>query len=676
MRTNIAGRHTGWKLGGPAVLVALVVLIPAVGEAQVCNTVGGMPVEIKTPACLNACTDGIDNDNDGTTDGADSSCGVEKIFRDPNNADVVLYDACHDGIDNDSDALTDEGTLGTFVAGIGDSSCHEARCQDNLDNDGDGKIDQNDEDCYCFIDVVNGLLNLGFPSNYCTANDVKIVLIGLGIQRDGCINQNDKLSILFEADLQTTANTRYDVGMWIALDGGDAGNYTPLRNGLCGRQILRPASGATGTCTSGIGDCSVVTDAGFGLPAFHDGPYRTETQAADRDRCGEIQSESFTTTTYDAVIDLVEPPAVDTLTTSAPLLAYDIPCTDVGVNLPGTPVTDGFVDVGTCSSWDQNSGTACNNFSEAYTKENPKCRCERTPTDVPSPNMNLSCGAGSVGDNGILTFGEAVTNTVTVTNTVANCTPNLATTERFRCGTASYVRIVVDYPEAYGSITASSDTPTNDDSRIDTGSSLVWTIKNEQAANSLGIVGTSATPYVLSYTFTRNNVPFNGTISFPTTTYWSNTLDTGNLTNLSDAIAQACTGCVCDSPIGTTPVTLTSFKAMRSGPTVHFEWSTATEVENVGFNIYGESPNGWILLNSSMIPATGGGIDTHTYSVTLDVPAEITTFAIEDVDRTGKATRHPEVKAVKGEGGTAKGRVTQTSAVHTNATAGGGAGNS
>ena len=88
------------------------------------------------------CTDGIDNDSDGLTDGADPACqaGNTKESQDPPHA-------CEDGLDNDSDGFTD------FPA---DPNCTDAKdqdefgplqpqCMDERDNDGDGKIDYPDD---------------------------------------------------------------------------------------------------------------------------------------------------------------------------------------------------------------------------------------------------------------------------------------------------------------------------------------------------------------------------------------------------------------------------------------------------------------------------------------------------------------------------------------------------
>jgi hypothetical protein len=108
--------------------------------------IGGDSIEAQryTPAAIESpeisCDDSFDNDVDGDTDCADSSCdGV---------AGCTLGSelTCDDSIDNDGDGGTD----------CGDSECHgvgsctfgsELDCADGFDNDGDGREDCQDFDC-------------------------------------------------------------------------------------------------------------------------------------------------------------------------------------------------------------------------------------------------------------------------------------------------------------------------------------------------------------------------------------------------------------------------------------------------------------------------------------------------------------------------------------------------
>lgn len=107
------------------------------------------------------CADGIDNDNDGAIDNADTDC----------------MEICNDGIDNNGNGSIDcndfywcdnhpccntptsecDCTDGLDNDGDGDFDCDDSDCQiimecdcfDGLDNDGDGAIDCDDPDCLC-----------------------------------------------------------------------------------------------------------------------------------------------------------------------------------------------------------------------------------------------------------------------------------------------------------------------------------------------------------------------------------------------------------------------------------------------------------------------------------------------------------------------------------------------
>jgi cysteine-rich repeat protein len=117
------------------------------------------------PSCLTApetaCFDGIDNDNDGSTDCADSDClgasdgpcqtgqpGVcaagtyecRDLSRQCMAHGLPQPELCSDGLDNDCDGLTD-GADPDCQAAI------ETDCFDGLDNDADGSTDCADPDC-------------------------------------------------------------------------------------------------------------------------------------------------------------------------------------------------------------------------------------------------------------------------------------------------------------------------------------------------------------------------------------------------------------------------------------------------------------------------------------------------------------------------------------------------
>jgi hypothetical protein len=376
---------------------------------------------------------------------------------------------------------------------------------------------------------------------------------------------------------------------------------------------------------------------------------------------------------------------------------YSFPCQDQIGSTSTSTTPDGFADIGTCASWDQQSATLANEFSQAYPGTQAKCRCERTPTDIPIANVNFACSNVTPPPGGTIDVGESVTNRVRLTNIIPSgtvCNPATGTQlERYRCGTAGYIRIVVDYDSAHGSMSASENTyrtGTNLTVVNDTANGrLIWTIQNRAPGVEFGVLWpdtTSSWPAIpaLLYTYTLTSTP-TADIEFPTRIYWSDTLDfdgAGGVTTSdlqvfdSRSKPQSCLACTCGGLIPTTnAVTLASFAAARDGGRVRFIWSTATEVSNVGFNIYGKTESGWQRLNADLIPAQGHGVEPQSYGVSLDVPAGVTTFVIEDVDRGGKATRHREFNAISGGDGATSGAplTASTAAPAVNGTGGSGA---
>jgi hypothetical protein len=111
---------------------------------------------------------------------------------------------------------------------------------------------------------------------------------------------------------------------------------------------------------------------------------------------------------------------------------------------------------------DDDGNSRCDSEAEVENGTPAKCRCEDTNSNVPAPA--LACD--DVDDPGVpgdertvfcspatIAVGQSATCTVQYTNNVA-CTPNLSTPERFRCGTASYVRFRTDFAEAFGSVSS------------------------------------------------------------------------------------------------------------------------------------------------------------------------------------------------------------------------------
>ncbi|MCE9644909.1 MAG: DUF11 domain-containing protein [Chloroflexi bacterium] len=97
-----------------------------------------------------------------------------------------------------------------------------------------------------------------------------------------------------------------------------------------------------------------------------------------------------------------------------------------------------------------------------------------------------------------------------------------------------------------------------------------------------------------------------------------------------------------------TPVTVSYFYAVRdskgrNGDTVTFNWSTATETGNVGFNIYVKSGQQLTQINKTLIPSRViDSLDRQDYTFSGTVKGN--TFFIEDVSVLGETERHGPFK--------------------------------
>ncbi len=88
-----------------------------------------------------------------------------------------------------------------------------------------------------------------------------------------------------------------------------------------------------------------------------------------------------------------------------------------------------------------------------------------------------------------------------------------------------------------------------------------------------------------------------------------------------------------------TPVTLSWFKSERQGGQVQFDWSTATETGNVGFNLYVEKDGNLVQINEELIPSQAiDSLERLDYSYTAKVGGNV--FYIEDVSVLGETRRH------------------------------------
>lgn len=99
-----------------------------------------------------------------------------------------------------------------------------------------------------------------------------------------------------------------------------------------------------------------------------------------------------------------------------------------------------------------------------------------------------------------------------------------------------------------------------------------------------------------------------------------------------------------------TVITLSSFTATPSDRTVTLSWTTESEIDNAGFNLYrAESENGeYVKTNLSLILAEGSPTQGASYEfLDKDVKNRKTYwYKLEDIDLNGNCTMHGPVSAV------------------------------
>jgi len=103
-------------------------------------------------------------------------------------------------------------------------------------------------------------------------------------------------------------------------------------------------------------------------------------------------------------------------------------------------------------------------------------------------------------------------------------------------------------------------------------------------------------------------------------------------------------------PRGPLAADLAAFSATAAGDAIQVEWTTATEVDNLGFNVYrAESPDGpRTRLNAGLIPsqAPGSAVGaTYEFVDESATPGATYYYWLEDVDTYGSATLHGPVSA-------------------------------
>lgn len=524
-----------------------------------------------------------------------------------------------DTIDNDGNSFTNAA----------DVNCtSETMCQDGVDNDADGFVDGADSDCRCMGFLAGGEQN-------CTANDFSIAYNIAPDVSDGCINSSDTVTAQITATLSAGAAVRYDLGLWLAL--GEHSPNTASSTAVCTKRALTPLNFSYG------GD-SVVN-----------GPFTN----LDTDRCGDMDKNEVTSYTF----------------------PYDVrvPCTDVFIPTGGTA---GYVDMRQCGSWvNPGQNTTCDNFSQLVPGTTSKCSCSSADTTIPAPNLRMQCdnfsGATSINTGQTATFQIDFTNDLSATTCTAASGP--APFGLPSCGTAGFIRVVVEYLTADDNGTFFlNDGVTPIATCPSANTTSTGLLCNDVAMDRLVWAPTTSpnnVPGVISPISGLLSLPFKyrldtlAPVRFDTFFYWDQTLDT-DIADGTISTAEAVTigadskkqdldlltnpdlsDYTCNTNISTTPITLSYFRATPAARGYEFDWSTETEVGNVGFNLYAVVDGERVQINDSLIPSKNpNSLEPIDYRVVLPVPDDAMEFVIEDIDLFGAPRAHGPFRTGKAHG--------------------------
>ncbi len=105
------------------------------------------------------------------------------------------------------------------------------------------------------------------------------------------------------------------------------------------------------------------------------------------------------------------------------------------------------------------------------------------------------------------------------------------------------------------------------------------------------------------------------------------------------------------------PVSLVSFDVTSDGKNNYLKWVTASEINNLGFNLYKAVASGgmqvpdrlvYVKINDSMIPGAGTSSETHEYQYRDEgiEPENTYWYYLEDVDYSGVKTQYDTIKIV------------------------------
>lgn len=475
----------------------------------------------------------------------------------------------------------------------------------------------------------------------CTANDVRIKNIYLTtLTTPACLDDGTGTlyaDVLMRAEIQTGATDRYDIGLWVALEGGSANTGSSCYHG-----ILTPLENPPTT--------SFLADGG---------PYRN----TDGDYCGDTKQNDGLVYAY--------------------LQPLKIKCQDA--------TGDGLVDdISTCTSWDNNANTTCANVAGAVPGTGSKCYCGTAPitppivvsqiivkkaTD-PSPNpygtsfgftvsgtglptnpTSFSLQDGGTWASGLLPAGtySVVENTPLPAGwTLANvsCTDGVNSYNPASITLPGNKTVVCTFTNrTRGSLTIIKNVNEKDGTDFGFTATGGLTPATFTLDDDGGTDGTYADRIVYSnimpgnYSVTESAPPSPWTLvgiaCQETTQNTAVNISTRTASIMVDpGESVVCTYYNADP----TAVTLRDLEGSRDGDEITLSWETSSEVDTLGFNVYRSKKvdSQKTLVNPEIIAAVPGAVGGSTYRF-VDTTAPLALvwyYWIEDVALDGTTTMH------------------------------------
>lgn len=442
----------------------------------------------------------------------------------------------------------------------------------------------------------------------CEAEDVRIGTITPALS-EVCLLPGDTAQVEFTLQLITGATTRYDIGLFIATQGGSA-----LSGDSCYHDYLNPGSTTTFNPNGG--------------------PFRND----DGDTCADTRSADgpvyYTT-------ELVT-----------------ITCVDNN--------NDGVVDdISTCTSWDNNANSTCNDVSQAFPGTNPKCKCEDRPTntilyqgldwgDLPSPYPTLNTNSGPYHAVQRDTNNDGKPDT---SPTSPNVTPAV--------WLGANIDLEGDGIQSSGAVGDDNNNLDDEDGVTPTLNS--WTVGNPGNASVTVVVSTSTGPCTgckLAWWIDWNN---DGDFTDTGENYSAAVVAGSNPLNFAvpssvlnfnfsaysrwrlyspEAVTAyptpASTNLVTNGEVEDylwdlqpLAVTLASFSAMCTAGQPEISWETVSELNTLGFNVWRNTSNSGPQdkLNASLIPAHPGSPQGYMYTFVDTTAVANTTYYywLEDI---------------------------------------------